>query len=108
MKKGVAYQFSGIPEEIKLQVENLYKQGEIQYLFCTSTLLEGINFPAKNIFILSENIGNGKMTDIDFWNLAGRAGRLSKDISGNIFCVNLFNQRGYWKESKDNLKIFRI
>lgn len=107
LKKGVAYHFSGIPEEIKLQVENLYKQGEIQYLFCTSTLLEGINFPAKNIFILSENIGNGKMTDIDFWNLAGRAGRLSKDISGNIFCVNLFNQRGYWKESKDNLKIFR-
>jgi superfamily II DNA/RNA helicase len=107
LKKGVAYHFSGIPEEIKLQVENLYRQGEIQYLFCTSTLLEGINFPAKNIFILSENIGNGKMTDIDFWNLAGRAGRLSKDISGNIFCVNLFNQRGYWKESKDNLKIFR-
>lgn len=101
LKKGVAYHFGGIPEEIKLRIEILYRQGFIKFLFCTSTLLEGVNLPAKNIFILSENIGNGKMTDIDFWNLAGRAGRLSKDISGNIFCVNLYNQSGYWKESKD-------
>lgn len=106
LKKGVAYHFGGIPEEIKLRIEKLYKQGLIKFLFCTSTLLEGVNFPAKNIFILSEKIGDGKMTDIDFWNLAGRAGRLSKDISGNIFCVNLYNQSGYWKESKD-VKILR-
>ncbi len=101
LKKGVAYHFGGIPEEIKMQIETLYKQGQIKFLFCTSTLLEGVNLPAKNIFILSENIGNGKMSDIDFWNLAGRAGRLRKDISGNIFCVNLFNQNGYWKQQKD-------
>lgn len=107
LKKGIAYHFGGIPEEIKLRIENLYKQGQIKYLFCTSTLLEGVNLPAKNIFILSENIGSGKMTDIDFWNLAGRAGRLSKDISGNIFCVNLFDQRGYWKDTKDGVKVLR-
>lgn len=40
------------------------------------------------------------MTNVDFWNLAGRAGRLSKDLSGNIFCVNLYNQEGYWKDEK--------
>ena len=101
LNKGVAYHFGGIPEEIKLRIENLYKQGSIKFLFCTSTLLEGVNLPAKNIFILSEKIGDGKMSDIDFWNLAGRAGRLRKDISGNIFCVNLFNQSGYWKNPKD-------
>lgn len=107
LKKGVAYHFGGIPEEIKGKIEILYKKGLIKYLFCTSTLLEGVNLPAKNIFILSEKIGDGKMTDIDFWNLAGRAGRLSKDISGNIFCVNLFNQKGYWKDTKDEIHILR-
>lgn len=107
LKKGIAYHFGGIPEEIRGQIEKLYKKGLIKFLFCTSTLLEGVNLPAKNIFILSENIGNGKMTDIDFWNLAGRAGRLSKDISGNIYCVNLYNQNGYWKDSKDRINILR-
>jgi len=101
LHKGVAYHFGSIPEEIKIRIEDLYKKGFIRFLFCTSTLLEGVNLPAKNIFILSEKIGDAKMTDIDFWNLAGRAGRLRKDISGNIFCVNLFNQSGYWKNSKD-------
>ncbi|MGD1818805.1 MAG: DEAD/DEAH box helicase [Pleomorphochaeta sp.] len=101
LEKGIAFHFGGIPEEIKFQIEKRYKEGLIKYLFCTSTLLEGVNLPAKNIFILSENIGSSKMDSIDFWNLAGRAGRLSKDLSGNIFCVNLFNQRGYWqKENK--------
>ena len=106
LNKGIAYHFGGIPEEIKLRIEKLYKQGLIKFLFCTSTLLEGVNLPAKNIFILSEKIGDGKMSDIDFWNLAGRAGRLRKDISGNIFCVNLYNQSGYWKDSK-NASILR-
>ena len=43
-------------------------------MFCTSTLLEGVNLPAKNIFIFSNAIGNSKFSDVDFWNLAGRAG----------------------------------
>lgn len=107
LKKGVAYHFGGVPEEIKLRIENLYKQGSIKFLFCTSTLLEGVNLPAKNVFILSENIGNRKMTEIDFWNLAGRAGRLSKEISGNIYCVNLYNQKGYWKESQKGINTLR-
>ena len=106
LNKGVAYHFGSIPEEIKMRIEDLYKRGFIKFLFCTSTLLEGVNLPAKNIFILSEKIGDAKMSDIDFWNLAGRAGRLRKDISGNIICVNLFNQSGYWKNSKD-IKILR-
>ena len=100
LKKGIAYHFGGIPEEIKIKVEELYKLGVIKIIFCTSTLLEGVNLPAKNIFILSEKIGLSNMNDVDFWNLAGRAGRLSKDLSGNIFCVNLYNQEGYWKDEK--------
>lgn len=54
LEKGIAYHFGGIPEEIKIKVEELYKLGFIKIIFCTSTLLEGVNLPAKNIFILSE------------------------------------------------------
>ena len=35
--------------------------------------------------------------DIDFWNLAGRAGRLSKEMSGNIICVRAFDKENRWK-----------
>lgn len=106
LTKGIAYHFGGMPEELKIQVEDLYRKSKIKYIFCTSTLLEGVNLPAKNIFILSEKIGLSTMKKIDFWNLAGRAGRLTKDLSGNIFCVNLFNQEGYWA-NKESIEILR-
>lgn len=113
LKKGVAFHFGKIPQRIRERIEALFRSGEIRFLFCTSTLLEGVNLPAKNIFILSNKIGMSKMNDISFWNLAGRAGRLTKDLSGNIFCVRIFDIKGYWKEPHEieilrNLKIKAI
>ena len=43
LKKGIAYHFGGIPEEIKIKVEELYKLGFIKIIFCTSTLLSLIH-----------------------------------------------------------------
>ena len=52
---------------IKLDV---YKR---QYLVCTSTLLEGVNLPAKSIIIRKPTRGQGNpLNQNDFWNLAGR------------------------------------
>ena len=84
LKKGVAFHFGKLPQRIRECIEELFEEKVIDYIFCTSTLLEGVNLPAQNIFILNNTIGTRKFTDIDFWNLAGRAGRLSKELSGNI------------------------
>lgn len=101
LKKGVAFHYGGIPQRIREKIEELFRNGDIRYLFCTSTLLEGVNLPAKNIFILSSKKGQSAMNNVDFWNLAGRAGRLTKDLGGNIFCCNVFDKKGYWNEEKE-------
>jgi len=88
LRKRIAYHFGNLPQIIRNKVEALFKQSEINFVFCTSTLLEGVNLPARNIFILNDKIGrNQSFEPIDFWNLAGRAGRLKKELSGNIFCL---------------------
>lgn len=99
LKKGVAFHFGKLPQRIREKIERLYEQKAIDYMFCTSTLLEGVNLPAQNIFILNNTIGLRKFTDVDFWNLAGRAGRLSKELSGNIICVRLDSNKWNMKES---------
>lgn len=99
LKKWVAFHFGKLPQRIREKVEALYEQKVIDYMFCTSTLLEGVNLPAQNIFILNNTIGSRKFTDVDFWNLAGRAGRLSKELSGNIICVRLDSNKWNVKES---------
>ena len=55
--------------------------------------------PTQNIFILYNRNGRKSLSNIDFWNLAGRAGRLTKELSGNIFCVQ--HQDCDWKNTND-------
>lgn len=87
IKKGVAYHFGNMPQLIRNLVENLYKAGTVKYMFCTSTLLEGVNMPTKNLFIIDNKKHRGVLKPIDFWNLAGRAGRMAKELQGNIYCI---------------------
>ena len=107
LKKGVAFHFGRLPQRIRERVEKLFEDKVIDYIFCTSTLLEGVNLPAKNIFIFSNAIGNSKFSDVDFWNLAGRAGRLSKELSGNIICVRMEEKKNRWDNPNKDLEVVR-
>ncbi|KON68890.1 helicase [Peribacillus butanolivorans] len=107
LKKGIAFHFGGLPQRIREKIELLFRDKIIDNIFCTSTLLEGVNLPAKNIFILSNAIGLRKFSDVDFWNLAGRAGRLTKDLSGNIVCLRIVDKRNRWDSPKKDLKVIK-
>ena len=95
LEKGVGFHFGKLPQLIRNSIESLYKRGVIKNLFCTSTLLEGVNLPAKNMFVLNNKKGSSNMTDLDFRNLGGRAGRLNVELYGNVFCI------------RDNLKSWK-
>ncbi|MFJ6413212.1 DEAD/DEAH box helicase [Terribacillus saccharophilus] len=107
LKKGIAFHFGGLPQRIRERIETLFRDKVIDHIFCTSTLLEGVNLPAKNIFILSNAIGLRRFSDIDFWNLAGRAGRLTKDLSGNIVCLRVIKKKNRWDNPDKDLKVIK-
>jgi superfamily II DNA/RNA helicase len=88
LEKGVGYHYGYMPNVARISVEDLFRDGLINFVVCTSTLLEGVNLPAKNIFIDTPKLGNTLMDDGSFWNLVGRAGRLMQDFSGNIYCID--------------------
>ena len=56
-------------------------------LFCTSTLIEGVNLPADNLFVTDFKNGTKHMKPVDFRNLIGRVGRLEYNLYGNVFLV---------------------
>lgn len=101
LSKGIAYHFGNLPQIIRNKIEALFKEREINYVFCTSTLLEGVNMPAKNVFILNNKNGKTPFEPIDFWNLAGRAGRLRYELSGNIICIKANDK--VWQKSEQLL-----
>lgn len=102
LNRGIGYHYGNLPQIIRNKVERLFKEREINFVFCTSTLLEGVNLPAKNVFILNNRVhGNSFFKPIDFWNLAGRAGRLKLELSGNIICLKETEKE--WKKHEDLL-----
>ena len=108
LESGIAYHYGYLPQIIRNIVEDLFRNEYIKYMFCTSTLLEGINMPAKNVFIVVNKKGQSNFTPIDFWNLAGRAGRLNIELSGDIFCIK--ENENDWKntdilESKGEIEL---
>ncbi|MFW6046795.1 MAG: DEAD/DEAH box helicase, partial [Candidatus Woesearchaeota archaeon] len=101
LKTGVGFHYSKMPMFVKLYVEDLFKSKDINNICCTSTILEGVNFPAKNIIVFKPKSGRSKkMEDLTFLNLIGRAGRLTKDFYGNIYCIDI----EYWPSCKDAIK----
>jgi len=89
LAKRVAFHYGNMPLAIRSEIERLFGEGKIQFLVCTSTLLEGVNLPCRTIFMRNPQKGRGKpLSEADFWNLAGRAGRWGKEFQGNIVCID--------------------
>jgi replicative superfamily II helicase len=99
IRHGLAFHFGSLPAIVRAGIEDLFRVGAIKIVSCTSTLLEGLNMPAKNIFMFKPEKGKNKAIDkLSFWNLAGRAGRMGNDLVGNIICIELDT----WKENPLN------
>ena len=88
IRKGVAYHIGYLPATIRMRIEDLFREGSISTMFCTSTLLEGVNLPADNLFVMGYKIGSSNMTPIDFRNLIGRVGRIEYNLHGNVFFLS--------------------
>ncbi|WP_312571023.1 DEAD/DEAH box helicase [Brevundimonas sp.] len=89
VKRGVAFHYGKMPTLLRETLEAAFKSGDLRYLACTTTLFQGVNLPARNVFIDTATRGKGVALDAaELWNFAGRAGRMKADIVGNVFLVN--------------------
>lgn len=92
LRRGVAFHYGPLPTSVRTLVENLVKEGHVNYIVCTSTLAEGVNLPAKNLF-LHDPINrvpykaSTRLEDVKINNITGRAGRMLEHFSGNVFLI---------------------
>lgn len=87
--RGVAYHVGYLPANIRLRIEKSFEQGDLRTIFCTSTLVEGVNLPADNLFVTSYRNGPSNMDEVDFKNLIGRVGRIKYNLYGNVILIRL-------------------
>jgi len=90
--KGVAVHHAGISPEVRTLLEWLTEEGELVALVATTTVAQGVNFPISNVILSTHykasRVGNTyikeKLRPDEFWNIAGRAGRLFQDTLGLV------------------------
>ncbi|MGG4012474.1 DEAD/DEAH box helicase [Bacillus smithii] len=100
LKKGVGFHHGSVPDIARTEIEELYSNGILTNIVCTSTLLEGVNLPAQKLFIAKAKIGDEPMEDFDFGNLIGRTGRMNFSLYGSIYCLEI--EEDAWTEEKLN------
>jgi superfamily II DNA/RNA helicase len=87
---GVGVHHAGLSDEVRTLIEWLAEEGQLKVLCATTTIAQGINFPVSSVFLASNKYQSSKypyteeMKPREFWNLAGRAGRMNHDSVGVV------------------------
>lgn len=85
LEKGVGVHHAGLSDDVRALMEWLAQTGSLRMLCATTTIAQGINFPVSSVFLQTHKYGYGQeMSPREFWNLAGRAGRIGHDSVGVI------------------------
>ncbi len=87
LRKGICCHVGYLPSTIKAKIERLFREKVIKTIFCTSTLLEGVNLPADNLFIVIKKNSYIIKNSADFKNLMGRVGRKTYNLIGNVYVI---------------------
>lgn len=78
----------GLPEEVRMLMEWLFEKGQLDVLAATTTIAQGVNFPVSGVVMAATQYPFGQtMPPEDFWNIAGRAGRVSQGQLGMVALV---------------------
>jgi helicase len=90
LDKGVAFHHSSLSPILRYLVEDQIRSGIIKYVAATSTIAQGVNFPVATVLVHSVHkpYGGGNLTPSEFWNLAGRAGRVGLAEKGMVVFAN--------------------
>ena len=85
LEYGIGVHHAGLSEDTRAVVEWLAERDELRVLVATTTVGQGVNFPVSGVVFASHQYPYGEvMPPEDFWNIAGRAGRVDQGDIGII------------------------
>ena len=104
-KNGVNAEFyhAGLTYSKKVEIEEAFINQEISTVVTTSALANGIDFPASMVIFESIHMGIDYLTNNEFHQMLGRAGRPSFHDIGKVYLIvvspnnveNFYNQNDY-------------
>ena len=89
LKYKVGIHDGALQKHITTSIIEYFNSKILNYLFCTTTIIEGVNTSAKNIIYFDKTKGKSIPIDyFDYSNIKGRAGRMMEHYIGKIYNFN--------------------
>lgn len=85
LKNEIAIHDGSLQKHIGAAIIDYFNDGKLKYIFCTSTIIEGVNTSAKNVVIFDEKKGPNELDFFDYSNIKGRSGRMMEHYVGKIY-----------------------
>lgn len=91
LSRGIGFHHAGLLPVLKEVVELLFQDKLISVLYCTETFSVGLNMPVKTVCFDSgmkySSQGFRTMTTMEYFQMAGRAGRRGIDRKGYVYTL---------------------
>ncbi len=87
LRNGIGLHFGGLPRALQQYTADRFNAGDLRFLLCTSTIIEGVNTIAKNVVIYDNRNGTRAIDKFTHGNIKGRAGRMGIHFVGKVFCL---------------------
>ncbi len=82
------------PKYFQREIMNLYNLKQLPVLFCTSTIVEGVNTNAKTVILYNNPTGdNASGKKFLLLNINGRAGRYLRHFVGNVVYLDVGSKK---------------
>jgi hypothetical protein len=85
LKRGIGIHHGKMPRALQQYIVRKFNEGVLDFLICTSTLIEGVNTRAKNVIVYDNKIASEKLSFFDFSNIRGRSGRMGRYFTGRVY-----------------------
>ena len=82
---GIGLHHARIPRALQHHTVRLFNNGALDFLICTSTLIEGVNTAARNVLVVDSRLNRKPLDYFTFSNIRGRAGRMFRHFVGNVY-----------------------
>lgn len=103
-KKGVICHNNRLPTLVRITIERLMRSKPPIIIIASSTLGQGVNIGISTVIVSNPYFSNETISNRDFWNICGRAGRAFSDVEGKILYAidtSASTEKERWRVQKD-------
>lgn len=89
VKKGIGVHHGKLHRSLsQLQIQLFKEKDGLDTIISTSSIIEGVNTSAENVFVWRNRNGNKKLNDFTYKNIIGRGGRMFCHFIGKIYILD--------------------